>query len=1070
MKLRVILALLALMVVCVLPALEPAFAKDPAISPDGKEVCFVYDGDLWVVPFSGGNARRLTNTSAPEWGPHWSPDGKSIAFTSNREGAAYPYLISAKGGDATLIIREAYNVADWFNDSKNLLCVRYNQRFGYSYYKLPVNGSRPVLLAEIGDSFGTLTDDNKAIIFNRRGDPHRESYTGSQAGELWIVDIETAQYTRLTNTDFTERYPASSHHDKAVYYAASDGKCLQLFRVRNMDFSKPEQLSNFQQWSARDISIARRNDRIVYEYFDQVWYYDPAKPKDARTGQLVIQIPEDQWRSSKRVETMKNDFYNYAISPNELLLGFQYKYDAFFMPRKGGEVKRITMDQAGIENLEFIDDLRMVVQKRDRGRSKLFVARADSAESMRELDWFGKDSLDVMIISKDYDGRWILKYSQDDVNYKVAIADVGLKDLRPVGAPGPVYSNFAINKAGTYAAYATNRRDYVRELYIYDVAAGKHTKLLNDISWIQSIAWTNDNKSLLMSRTDGIYRLDLVPRDEYELDTDNWEEILAWATTPEESTQSSPTNSAATVDSLLVTEDTPVADATTVSVELVSDSLGSYGNDSAPLEIVWEGLEKRLYPVILDEDSQLNVISVESDSTFFYISNGFMAGLPVTLKRANIYGKNISEEAKLGDTAWNMKLEKKTLYYLTEGVIKSYNLESGKKTEIKAEFKYDYDVNTLNTRVFEEAWGVFGENFYDPAMHGLNWRAMYDLYRPYVDKARDIDTIVGIIEEMIGDLNASHTGFYPRRDRSQPSIPTTYLGLELDYRNILPNGIMVSIVYPGTRLAHFFKMKSGDIITHIDGVEITARTSIDSLLTDKIGKRIRLRYTRDGVSYLADTSGIGYSAQRRLVYDYKISRSRDLVNQLTDGKIGYIHIPAMGSEDYDNFTRDLYRDNADKQALIIDVRGNVGGRIHDMLITLLMKKKYAISTSRRFKYEATYEPWRVWDRPTIVLVDENSFSDGEIFPIVYKEMNLGKVVGMPSSGAVIGTWEYELIDGSSMRLPGSGWYKLDGTNMEGTGAMPDILVENTPEDIIAGRDPQLLRAIEEIMAELEPGR
>lgn len=1070
MKLRFILSILALLAICALPALEPAFAIDPAVSPNGRELCFVYDGDLWVVPFTGGNARRLTDTAASEWGPHWSPDGTMIAFTSNREGASYPYLVPAKGGDARLIIREAYSVADWFNNSADLLCLRYNQRFGYSFYKLSIHGGRPILLAEIGDSYASLTDDNTAIIFNRRGDPYRESYTGSQAGELWKVDIATRQYTRLTSTDFTERYPVCSHHDKAIYFTASDGNNLQLYRVKNMDFSQPEQLSNLQQWSARDLSIARANDRIAFEFFDQIYTYDPRKPRDARVERLSINIPEDQWRDSRRVDNMKNDIYNFAISPNELLLGFQYKYDAFFMPRKGGEVKRVTYDQAGIDNLEFIDDMRMLVQKREQGRSRLFVARADSIGKLDKLDWFGKDSLDVIIISKDYDGRWILKYSEGDTNYRVAIADVGFQDLRPVDAPGPVTSNFAINKAGTYAAYATNRRDFIRELYIYDIAKGTHTKLLNDDSWIQSITWTNDNKSLLMSRSDGIYRLDLVPRDEYELDTDNWEEVLAWATEPVEPVNTTMIDSTVVSDSTAAVPNSPDSGETPISIELVSDSLGTYSSEDEPLEIVWEGLDKRLYPIITDEEAQLYPILVESDSTFFYVSNGFMAGQPVTIKRANIYGKNITEETKLGDTAWNMKLEKKTLYYISEGIVKSYNFENGKKTEIKTEFTYDYDVNTLNARVFEEAWGVFGENFYDPAMHGQNWQALYDLYRPYVDKARDMDTVAGIIEEMIGDLNASHTGFYPRRERSQPSRPTAYLGLELDYREILPEGIKVSIVYPGTRLAHFYKMRSGDIITHIDGARITPATSIDSLLTDKIDKKIRLRYMREGVSYLADTNGIGYSAQRRLVYEYKTSLSRDLVNTMTDGKIGYIHIPAMGYEDYDRFTEELYRDNADKQALIIDVRGNVGGRIHDMLITLLTKKKYALSTSRRFSYEATYEPWRVWDRPTIVLVDENSFSDGEIFPIVYKELNLGKVVGMPSSGAVIGTWEYELIDGSSMRMPGSGWYKMDGTNMEGTGAMPDIIVENTPEDIISGRDPQLLRAIEEILTEIDPNQ
>jgi tricorn protease len=320
---------------------------------------------------------------------------------------------------------------------------------------------------------------------------------------------------------------------------------------------------------------------------------------------------------------------------------------------------------------------------------------------------------------------------------------------------------------------------------------------------------------------------------------------------------------------------------------------------------------------------------------------------------------------------------------------------------------------------------------------------------------------------MIGDVNASHTGFYPRDERSLPYRTQAYLGLEYDYSQVPDKGIAVRTAYPTTRLASFYGIKAGDLLTHVDGVEITAKIPVDSLLLDKVGKKVRLQFLADGLSVEAVVTGLSFGENRRLFYDYKTSRSKKKVEELTQGRIGYVHIPAMGNRDYDSFYREVFRDNADKEALIIDVRGNYGGHVHDQLISLLSKRPYGYSTSRRYSGEMYTEPRRAWMKPTIVLVDENSFSDGEIFPIVYQELKLGKVVGYPSSGAVIGTWEYDLIDGSSMRMPGSGWYKLDGTNMEGSGAMPDIIVENSPEDIIAGRDKQLQRAVEEILEELK---
>jgi len=262
-------------------------------------------------------------------------------------------------------------------------------------------------------------------------------------------------------------------------------------------------------------------------------------------------------------------------------------------------------------------------------------------------------------------------------------------------------------------------------------------------------------------------------------------------------------------------------------------------------------------------------------------------------------------------------------------------------------------------------------------------------------------------------------------------------------------------------------MKGGELITHIDGLKVTRQTPIDSLLAGKIGKKISLRYMKDGVSQEAVISGLNYSQAREQWYIYRTEQSKALVNKLSDGKLGYIHIQAMGGSDWDKFYAELFRENSDKDALVIDVRGNYGGHIHDQIISLLQKKRYAYSTSRNLSRTPRAEPRRAWDKPTIVLVNEDSFSDGEIFPTVYQELKLGKVVGIPSSGSVIGTWQYDLIDGSSMRMPGSGWYKLDGTNMEGTGAQPDIIVENLPEDVIAERDPQLERAVRELLKDLK---
>ena len=1024
-------------------ALEPRFPTDPAVSPDGSEICFVYDGELWRVPWNGGTAIRLTATQEDEFGPQWSPDGKTIAFNSNRGRGSFVYLMPAEGGEACAVFEESYMLCDWFADGQALLVTRYNPGFGSSFYKMPLDGSRPVLLAEIGDRFASLSPDNKKIVFNRRGDPHREAYRGSTAGELWEIDIDTKSYTRQTFTDFTERYPRHSHIGDRLYFCASDGQRFQIYSADDMDFSKPRQLTDFPQWSARDINIARQNDRMAFEMFHEIWTWEPERG----AAKLEVRIGEDQWRRDLQTENVKDAIEAFAVSGDDLLVGFKYKYDAFFMPRKGGEVLPVGTDLTAIGAMEFLEDGRsLALRMMDGGIGRLFSVKCEEGAKPQRMEWFGADSLDVDRFYRDEaSGKWVLFYGDKLQSGRIAVGGPGLKDQKPITNNRASIGDYAINSTGEYAVFATTREDiWMRELWLHDFASGENLKLMNDDMWINSLAWTPDNRSILIGRGGDIFRLDLAPRDEFEFEIDNWDEIL----NPSEEENAEDVDMEIEIDISETNEDEPQE------------------KPALPLNIVWEGLEKRLYPILEESKRSLRVERAIDDSTFYYYAWGSGDDPGIKLKKANIQGENVKDVHDLGKKAKSPRRVGDKLYWLNDGKISWFHLEKRNKGEVGASFKYEYSLSKLNTRVFEQVWGAFGLNFYDPNMHGQDWDALYELYHPFAEKARNISDIASIVNEMIGDVDASHTGFYPRREGSMKYESPAYLPLEFNWQKQLEEGLEVRLVYPNSSLFGYYGIKTGDIVTAIDGEKIMANTPLDKLLLGKEGSRINLEYLSDGEEKQATLTGLGWDEIRALRYDYETALSQKKVDELTQGRVGYIHIPSMGSEDYNNFYRDLFRDNVDKEALIIDVRGNTGGHIHDQIINLLNRQPYAWSTSRRYSGIQNLEPRRVWTRPSIVLVDEGSFSDGEIFPTVYQELGLGKVVGQPSSGSVIGTWQYRLLDGSSMRMPGSGWYKLDGTNMEGTGVRPDILVEITPEDLISGNDTQLLRAVEEILQEL----
>lgn len=1030
-------------------ALEAPFAGDPAISPDGEQVCFVYDNDLWVVSFSGGVPRRITNTPSNEWNPHWSPDGASIAFSSNRDGNNFIYIIPATGGSPLYTIKENMIIADWYNDSQYLLCSKYSLAYDRSFYKVPIDGFRPQLIAEIGARYATLTPDNQQIIFQQGGNGYREAYRGSANGELWLLDIPTKKYTRITNTEYSELYPRCSHLTGSLFYGASDKEHIQLMRSDGYDLKLVSQLSRFDEFSARDLSIARLNDRIVFEMFDTIYKFDPTKLGGNRISPLEINLMEDGWQNNLIRKTYKNSFKSYAVSPDNLLLGFAQGYDTFFMPIKGGEVKQISADHSSSLQMSFIDNRKVLINKLHDGKFRLFTAQADSSIDLKPLKWFGADSLNVEDIFRDDQGRFSIVYSDYFRHDKIAIADSGLVNIRPIDTPWSVTSPFVFNKMGTHAVYCTMRDDsYIRELYLYEADTGTSSKLIADDGWLSSLAWTPDNRSILLTRNRSIYRLDLVPRDDLELDKDNWREILSPTTAKEDTTG---------------TEKEDLA----VDIETVdeSESLTAY-LDKRAVKVVWEGLERRFYEIIPASNDYLYIMHMISDSTFYYVQHDNSGSKSDALKKANIYGENIKEETTLAKDTGQLDWNNPYVYYLDGEHLHSYDTSSSKKKEITGEFEYKYDKKILNQRVFEEAWSVFGNNFYDPDMHGRNWDKVYKQYLPYVQKSRSINDIAEIMNEMIGDVNASHTGFYPRNDAPWEYRSAAWLGIELEYAEPLRKGIRVATVYPTSKLAAYYSLKPGAILTHVDSVEISSKTPLEELLAGKTGKKIKLGFLQDGEILNAVITGLSYGEQQNLWYTNDVATKRRLVDELSQGRLGYVHIPSMGEDDWSRFYSELFRDNYDKEALVIDVRGNTGGHIHDQIISLLQKKRYAFSRSRNQGQTLRYEPRRSWDKPSIVLVDEQSFSDGEIFPTIYQELKLGKVVGTPSSGAVIGTWHYYLMDGSSMRMPGTGWFKLDGTNMEGTGAIPDILVDNTPEDRIAGKDNQLIRAVQELLSEL----
>jgi C-terminal processing protease CtpA/Prc/Tol biopolymer transport system component len=1015
--------LIAVVLVSVLMAFafEPHFIKDPDISPNGEEVCFVYDGDLWTVPFEGGQAVRLTNTYYKEYEPKYSPDGKTIAFIANGEGVTQIYTMPAKGGKATKISVSGYGLYDWFPNGKALLGGKYTSRLGVGFYKISLNDKRPEEITLKGNSFAAVSNDASNIVYCERGKPYREAYTGSVNGELWKYDIRKDKYTKLTNSDLTERYPVYSKTNKnRLYYAKSDGQVFQLFRTDNFDFANEVKLTDFPTWSVRDLSIARDNDNIVFEKFDELWAYDGSLAR-----KINVDINEEIVRETMVRNQVVDGFDDIEISSDDQVLLFTYKYDLFMMPANGGPVRQITFDHVPMGRISILEDNKTVVFiRRDKGLGQLYKFTIDNIDELELISW-SKDR-NIEDFSRTGTGKYVINYIVNDNEIKKVITDENFSTFEPLKVTDKIMYSYKERENSKYAAFVDYDVDtQIFYLNLLNTVSGKKYVLHDSYRSIYSLAWGKDDRSLFFSEAGTVKRVDLHAVDKLADYEDPWNAILA---TNEDDEEDSP-------------EDTEIS-------------------EYPELKINFNDFDKRVYN-IYNDGGYSSVISVLNDTTIVVGKNG----RDLTFYTMNYYGNNKDKITTISDKSYYTYNDNSKNYYYNDGRnVKMVNLETARTEDINNSFFYEYDVRDIRTQLFKEVWGQFGSSFYDPDMHGVDWDKAYAKYFPYVQYCSDENDLSTIVDEMIGEVNASHTGFYPHQHNKTFYYEGAYIGAELDFSERLSKGIKFRRLYDNTSLKDVYGVEAGDKLLAVDGIKITKNTDINKLFFNKLKRKIKLTIKRDGQDKQDIwVKGLSWRQNATLEYRDWVNSRAAIVKKDSDNQVAYLHIRGMNQTALRKFMSDFWSDNLNKKGLIIDVRGNGGGNISDDLIDIIERRNRAVKSSRYNGAKKIQAPFREFDKPIVVLIDEDSFSDAEVFPHLMKDMQLATIIGMPTSGSVIGTNDIDLFDGSSLRLPGHGWWLKDGTNMEGNGAQPHIRVEMSPEDYINDNDLQLERAIDFIL-------
>lgn len=407
----------------------------------------------------------------------------------------------------------------------------------------------------------------------------------------------------------------------------------------------------------------------------------------------------------------------------------------------------------------------------------------------------------------------------------------------------------------------------------------------------------------------------------------------------------------------------------------------------------------------------------------------------------------------------------RTIYFLSRGRLQRIATAGGSPQATRTDAEITIDLAKEREYLYDAAWRTLNETFYDPNFHGVNWAAMREKYRPYLPYAQTDRDFTAVVLMMLGELRSSHLSFsLARSETTDAPSNTGMLGVVFsDGRD--GDGLLIERVLPNTPAARKdVNLQAGERILAIDGKPITRATNAYQLLDNTVGKRIELRVRgKDGAERTVYLRPISIAEFNNAVYRDWVERNRRLVEERTGGRVGYVHIQAMGEASLREFERDLYAVAYGKEALIIDVRYNGGGRTADYLLAMLHPPRHAYTVGRNGErgYPQDRLPVIGWHQPIAVLCNERSFSNAEIFAHAIKTLKRGALVGMPTAGGVISTGQRRLMDGSTVATPGRGWFTIDkGVNLEGNGAVPDHLVDYTPDDEAQNRDPQLEKAVE----------
>lgn len=1039
----------------------PALAE-PSLSPDGREIAFVSGGDIWTVPSVGGEARLLVAHPATESRPLYSPDGATLAFTSNRTGGGDVYLLELRTGALRRLTLDdaAESLSAFSRDGRWLYFHSSAQDISgmQDVYRVPVSGGTPMAVAAdryATEFFGAPSPDGGTLAISARGTASgqwwRKGRSHLDEAELWLVRPGSAagappRYDRLSeNGGSKDLWPMWTPDGQTVYYM-SDRSGSENLWSRPVGGGTATRETAFTDGRVLWPSMSADGRAIVFERDFAIWRYDLGS-RQARAVPIALRGANVS-RGTERLTVAQGLSASLSGDARKLALigrGELWASDA----REGGEAVRLTQTPALETQARWLRGDRVVVYVAwnvDGGR----LMRHDvAAGTTRALTRDG----DATHPTPSRDGRRIA-YLRDGTELRVMNAD-GTDDRRLATgifprAPFDGGRLVAWSPDDQWVAYLTRGARGFTNAHVVPATGGEP----RPVSFLGSsnsgdLVWTPDGTALLFvtsQRTEPAHliRVDLVPRTP-KFREDRFRDLFS----PAPSRDSAAAPAAARPDS--------------------ASRAGAARPATPATRIEFEGLRQRA--TVLDPGIPLGGIALTPDGrTLVLVSAG--GGQP------NLYAWSLDELARepatprqITSTAGNKSIigfspDSRDVWVSDGGRLSIVPVAGGAARPVAISAELDTDFHADKILAFEQAWATQRDQFYDPDMHGVDWNGVRERFAPYVRAAQTPDELRRLLQLMVGELNASHSG------ASGPSgfaaAPVGKLGLRFDRTAYEQDGTLRVREVIALGPADIAGVAVGDRLVAVNGQPLTRADNLDARLLNMVGRRVELTVATGATERQVAVRPVTTNTEKGLLYRQWVNERRAYVARVSNGRLGYVHMNDMSAEALDQLHLDLDAENFGRDGVVIDLRNNNGGFVNAYALDVFTRRGYMTMTTRGSVAvpARTQLGQRALEKPTVLVVNQHTLSDGEDFTEGYRNLGLGPVVGEPTAGWIIYTSNVTLVDGTSLRVPFIKVEGADGRNMELVPRPVDVPVTRPVGESYAGSDRQLDAAVRALLERL----